>query len=418
MAECIICREEKTSFSDEHVIPDALGGYYHIYSVCTQCNSDLGSFVDSKLVNHSFSEFQRYLLGLKGKSKKLPNPFSGTHQMEGDENSKVQLRLNEDGKPTPYKIPSVTYAENSDKNGSITVSVTLDATDEHEFDGILKKISKKLQVPIEELQKAEKSFVSIHQPSIHLKLSIDLKEFKIGLLKIAYEFAVDSLPEYFADESSREIAKILKNAEYDAAESHVNIGSGFEHELFASMSDYLDLDSKRHFLVLTSSISEGLLCFVHLHGMFSVGVTLSHKSYPSELMVFGVNDIDRKIFRKVYPEQLLSEIYAPPELRFQYYFSNEREMKEFLMLQEGEGFSFHAEDGTPSLFDRAGNRLEYDLYQKMKQMEMVVISEPLESGGLAHTFPIDGEVYIKIMPSEKLVRIVAVSEEFQQVAKL
>lgn len=55
---CIICREETDSFSDEHVIPDTLGGYYHIYTVCKDCNSDLGSDVDSKLVNHRFADFQ------------------------------------------------------------------------------------------------------------------------------------------------------------------------------------------------------------------------------------------------------------------------------------------------------------------------------------------------------------------------
>jgi len=64
MDTCIICRKETNDFSDEHVIPDSLGGYYHIYSVCKTCNSDLGSNVDSDLVNHKFSDFQRYLLGI------------------------------------------------------------------------------------------------------------------------------------------------------------------------------------------------------------------------------------------------------------------------------------------------------------------------------------------------------------------
>jgi len=78
---CIICRTEKDEkeFSDEHVIPDALGGYYHIYTVCKNCNSILGRKVDSKLTNHIFSKYQRSALNLKGKSGKIPNPFEGTH---------------------------------------------------------------------------------------------------------------------------------------------------------------------------------------------------------------------------------------------------------------------------------------------------------------------------------------------------
>ncbi len=188
-------------------------------------------------MDHYLSKFQRYLLGIKGKSKRFPNPFSGTHHLEGDKDKKVQLRSDKDGVPTLYTIPNVTYTKQ--ENGNTLVSVTLDATDEHKLDGILRKISEKHQVPIERLQRWKRDVVSIQQPTIHGELSIDIKESKIGLLKIAYEFAVDSLPKYFADESSRKIAKILKNAEYDSVEDYVNIGNGFDHELFASMSNYL-----------------------------------------------------------------------------------------------------------------------------------------------------------------------------------
>ncbi|PHS60708.1 HNH endonuclease [Alloalcanivorax xenomutans] len=139
---CIICREETNSFSDEHVIPDALGGYYHIYTVCKDCNSDLGLRVDSKLVNHQFSHFQRYLLGLRGKSGKLPNPFSGIHQFAEDEGKKVQLRLGEDGKPTPYTITNVSYEESEAGDGGTKVSICIDASDEKNWMGYFRKYQK------------------------------------------------------------------------------------------------------------------------------------------------------------------------------------------------------------------------------------------------------------------------------------
>lgn len=78
MFECIICRKENDNSSDEHVIPEAINGYYHIYDVCKDCNSRLGTDVDSTLLNHSFIEFQRFLLELKGKKGNIPNPLSGT----------------------------------------------------------------------------------------------------------------------------------------------------------------------------------------------------------------------------------------------------------------------------------------------------------------------------------------------------
>ena len=43
---CIICHQDNQELSDEHVIPEAIGGYYHIYNVCKDCNSKLGDHVD------------------------------------------------------------------------------------------------------------------------------------------------------------------------------------------------------------------------------------------------------------------------------------------------------------------------------------------------------------------------------------
>lgn len=47
---CIICHQDNQELSDEHVIPEAIGGYYHIYNVCKDCNSKLGDHVDNLLL--------------------------------------------------------------------------------------------------------------------------------------------------------------------------------------------------------------------------------------------------------------------------------------------------------------------------------------------------------------------------------
>ncbi|AZR82342.1 HNH endonuclease [Thiomicrospira sp. S5] len=416
---CIICREESDNFSDEHVIPDALGGYYHIYTVCKKCNSDLGSSVDAKLVNHQFAEFQRYLLSLTGKSKKLPNPFSGTHHLSEDTSKKIQLRLDEEGKPVPYTITNVSYEESENEGSGTKVSICIDASDEKKLDGILKKIANKLQVPIEQFEGIDRSVQKIEKPNIKCSLSIDLAEFKIGLLKIAYEFSVDTVEGYFSDRLAIEISKILKNAEYDSVENFVSIGSGFDHEIFDGMRDYLDLESKKHYLVIVGSQARGLVCLVHLHGMFSVGVCLSNSPYPDSLAVIGVNDIEQRSFRKIYPEQLLKEVFAPPELRFQYYFPTEYAAQEFLDMQASDKFGFHStETGTTPVFDRQGKLLSSDLYSKMKESEHLVTSEALDGGGIVHKFPIQDELFIKILPSGKLVQVIAVREELRQIAKL
>lgn len=414
---CIICREVTDDFSDEHVIPDALGGYYHIHTVCTSCNSNLGSAIDSKLVNHQFADFQRYLLGLRGKSKKLPNPFSGTHHLADDESKKIQLRLDSDNKPVPYTITNVTYEKIESDEGGTKVSICLDASDEKKLDGMLNKIAKKLRVPIEQFENIDRS-IQTQSPYIKFTLAIDLSEFKIGLLKIAYEFAVDTVEDYFDDPSATEISRIIKHAEYSSVEEYVSIGNGFDHKLFDSMGTYLDLDSKKHFLLLSGSQSYGLLCLVHLHRMFSIGVQLSKSPYPDNLMVIGVNDIEGKSFRKVYPDNLLKELYSAPELRFQYSFPSDAAVREFLALQSAENFDFLRIDNEIPVFDRLGNTMGSCLYQKMMAVENLVTSEALEGGGIAHTFPLQEEIFIKIVPSGKLVQITAVREELRQVSKL
>lgn len=418
MTQCIICREEKDSFSDEHVIPDALGGYYHIYTVCKPCNSDLGSFVDSKLVNHQFAEFQRYILGLKGKSKKLPNPFSGMHHIAENEGKKIQLRLGKDGKPTPYTVTSVSYEDVPGKFGGTKISISLDATDEKKLDDILAKISKKLKIPLAQFNNIQRNVESIERPNIQCTLSIDLSEFKIGLLKIAYEFATDTIPEYFSDESAIEISNILKTANYKAVESYVSIGNGFDHAIFDSMRNYIDLDSKKHYLALASTDQHGLQCLIHLHGMFSVGIILSREKYSSDLAVIGVNDIDGKSFRKIYPKDLLSEMYAPPELQLQYYFQTEQSLQEFLATQESDNFVFYLVDNMIPIFDKMGNQLESNLHEKMKNVESLVTSEVLAEGEIAHTFPLNEELFIKILPSQQLIQVIAVREKWRQIAKL
>ena len=51
MNRCIICNEENLQPSDEHILPDSLGGKIIINSVCKKCNSILGETVDSWILN-------------------------------------------------------------------------------------------------------------------------------------------------------------------------------------------------------------------------------------------------------------------------------------------------------------------------------------------------------------------------------
>ncbi|MCS0589992.1 HNH endonuclease [Massilia norwichensis] len=415
MKQCIICRKFKEAFSDEHVIPDALGGYYHIYSVCTQCNSRMGSTVDVKLVNHKFSEFQRFTLGLKGKSKKLPNPFIGIHRIDGEESRRVQLRIDGDGKLVPYVVPTVEYEKLDD---GTRVSICVDASDKNKLSGILDGVAKKLKVPLEQLKLPEQAVRSIARPNIQGGFSIDLFEFKIGLLKIAYEFAVDTIPEYFHDDAAVEIAEILFHADHSRVEKYVNIGSGFERNLFSSLEKYLDIAKKKHFLVLCSHRAGGLSCLMHLHQLFAVGVSLSKKMYPDHLFVVGVNDIEKKSFRKIFGEELSREVYGVPFLRFQYYFENEAALMRFQELQMSEHFEVIQVKGEIPVFDKSGNALETTLNEKMNAVAPLAKSEFLSEKEFICTYNFAEDVFVKVNPGGELVQVTAVREEYVNVSKI
>ena len=419
MTCCIICREEQDSFSDEHVIPDALGGYYHVYTVCKSCNSNLGSFIDSKLINHQLTQFQRYILELKGKSKKLPNPFAGNHHFDDHDGYRVQLRLDDNNNPIPYIIPKVSYEEINDGRGT-KVSIILDGSDADKLDGILDKITQKYQIDIDQIENINRTRRTLEEPRIKCNLSVDLKKFKIGLLKIAYEFAVDTIPEYFSDQSAINISQILKKADYESALTYVNVGDGFNKNLYEPFAKIIDLGSKKHYLVLADSDQHGLICFIHIHRLFSAGVLLSETTgYQSEMLpVFGVNDLDNKSFKKVFPEDLLRTIYSVPELRLAYHFDSNQSAQEFFHLESSENFNLYMKDNNYLLFDRSGKPLQFNIQEEMMAVENLVTTEDLEGGGFANVFPFLKEFYVKMVQSNKLIQVVGVREEYRQIAKL
>ncbi len=104
MKQCIICRELRDDFTDEHVIPDSINGYYHIYSLCSRCNNKMGSEVDNKLTNHKFIEFQRQVLGIRGKRGTVPDPLKGTYSLKENPSQKIVLKLDSNGYPPDMEL--------------------------------------------------------------------------------------------------------------------------------------------------------------------------------------------------------------------------------------------------------------------------------------------------------------------------
>ena len=238
---------------------------------------------------------------------------------------------------------------------------------------------------------------------------------------MAYEFAIDCLPDYFEDDMAKDISEILRDAKYEEVEQYANVGNGFDHSLFDIFSDYIDIKNNRHYLVLVGSSVEGvLMSFVHLYGMFSLGVTLSTNWHVDEFIV-GVNDIDKREFRKLRQDQIAEEVYGIPEIRFQYHFETYAEMLTFQRHELSKDFYFYTENNRHPAFDKFGNRKNGFVEDEvLKSGESLGAYEQMRGGGFSQTIALNEneDVYVKIMPSEMLIRVVAVRYEYSRRAKL
>ena len=312
MTKCIICRQEfnKEKLSDEHVIPDSLGGYYHIYSVCGECNKNLGTIIDPKLISHKIMELCRFLNGIKSR------------------NLKVQVFLNEND-DVDYKLVPSKIKEIKENHYRFIV----DKREENAADKIIERFCKKNNI--------DRSRIEIERSSeqnkicIECKWEIDTLKFKLGLLKIAYEFATDVLPAYINDKEALIIANILKAGNMNSIENCTRfIGNGADKKAVQCMSFLRNLDDKHHYLMLISIKNVGLQCYINLFNAMFIGVWLSNKYYDIHgNIIIGVNDIENRTFYKLNIDQYLKENYTRPRIRF--YTKNDREITDYFVTSNG-----------------------------------------------------------------------------------
>lgn len=102
---CIFCQEEREP-SKEHIIPETLGGSVVIFNVCEDCNSKLGSKVDSALHKHRhiYDAYEKLQLEQKPNFKFRFNKS----YFESSDERKVTVRQNSQSK----KIVPTKVAEN------------------------------------------------------------------------------------------------------------------------------------------------------------------------------------------------------------------------------------------------------------------------------------------------------------------
>lgn len=402
--KCIICRKEigQDILSDEHVIPDSIGGYYHIYNVCKECNSYLGSEIDSKLVNHYLALFMRYSEGLKGKTGKIPNPFDGTHCLDDDHGTKVKMMLDEKGMLIPYFLPSVSKEYYKDHT---EIKITLDKKDISKRNQILNKVLKRKKLD----NKNYKIVTETHRfkPKILMRQKIDIKEFKIGLLKIAYEFAVNSIEEYFNDESAIEISNFLLNPNYNKIDDYF-IGDGLQKEILKPFELIFDFEKKRHLLILVYFENIGLMCIISLYHLFNIAVKLSSKKYLNNNILVGLNDIENMSFKMLSIFDIIKSI-SEKSIQYKWSFKTQEDCYMFLSLENSRKLEYYKLGDKLPCFD-INNQV---LYSDVDELIDYYISNGLCAISYDNFFiecliePLEA-IYLKILPVNKYFQVIGI----------
>ena len=402
MGVCAMCHRTDVRYSAEHVIPEALGGcYVRKQMVCVDCNSKLGERVDAALVNHGLSKMFRFVHGLKGKAKNPPNPFVGEYRPLSDPDRRMKIRIGSGGRLIPYFIPAIRRDDLPDGRVGLTISV--DSADERTVEPMVRKISKRLGGSAEGASANAKKTVLSSEGGLTGQLALDLRDFKIGLLKIAYEFAVDRIPEYVESDDAKQIASILREARFDEVERYVNIGHGFDRGIMAPFSNFLGYEGVKHYLVLCSGVT-GVHCFVHLHGLFSIGATLSTESV-GDLVEIGVNDVEARSFRVWRVEDIRVSTRYRPLLSFE----TEREADAFKEAESAKDFAYESDGGRWKLFTCDGRYIGMDIEDVVARL--APIRSEIVSGGLTEEFWLGEGIYLRLSGSGEIVRVLAVRAE-------
>lgn len=404
---CILCRRDGLEMSDEHVIPDAIGGYYHIYLVCKECNSRLGSKVDKYLLDNWLTVVKRNEYHMAGKTGVVPHPLMGEGVLENGQ--KVRMEKDKEGHLVPYLIPSSPIVSDNGKQ----VSFSLDARDAKSVNHITEKVLKRkglarAKIAIESFRQD----VRIDKPCVRMQFSIDIKSYLLSLLKIAYEFTIDQLPSYIEDSQSRLYADILLNGEKDRVDDIIVLANGFIDKKFVILPMYIDNNEHRHILYLTE-VENKLVCVVKLFDVYGVSIRMSDKSYNvgQEKGIIAINDFStrtcdiytledviHKVIGKTRREFILDE--AGKTLINSVINENNNETVGFACNKDGYNLIYN-ELGVP-----IGTEEQYLLSQDQKSLDHTTTTDE----GIVSTYDYPDGYYYCLKPINKLVKIKGLRE--------
>ncbi|SDR87014.1 HNH endonuclease [Bradyrhizobium canariense] len=204
---CIFCLKEREP-SVEHVFPNAIGGRLTTNRVCKQCNSLLGSQIDSALTDFLFIRQRRAELGLAGNSGEPPGRLdwlTGRAEVVGEEGGPVRTSFD----PINEKLTQTrlyTVKETIAPDGQSLRQIIIDTKDKDKIPVIIQRERRRhgfQSLSDEELAKivGQVTASPVEKVSVIKKdINVSFNYLRHAMFKIAYELAFLWLGESYLDD--------------------------------------------------------------------------------------------------------------------------------------------------------------------------------------------------------------------------
>lgn len=240
-----------------------------------------------------------------------------------------------------------------------------------------------------------------------MQFTIDIKNYKIGLLKIAYEFAADKIEGYIDDPIAKLYASILHEGNPDRLDEVFFEGDAINNASLNIMESIIDNSNTNRHILLLVNIHDKLYCIVKLFDKFCQMLRMSDSSYGEDgLVLLAINDfVNHKC-----------DFYSPTELikvtnycEFTTFKLNDEDQAYFdsqlNMNKEGIGFAC-TEDHDNILFDCNGIPVctESILLLTLERLNLIK-DESYTSGKISATYIIPFGYHYLCMPDMKLLMV-------------
>jgi len=292
MSTCIICKEHH-KLTDEHVIPEFVGGSLIIKAVCKGCNDKMGRTFEGRLSNNEIFTLPNFIHNISGKSKTVPSPLTGNKKTQ--EGKKVFVELIND-QITVKNYPKISI-ENI--NGKDLFSINIHPSDLGKAKQMIKK---KINRHYKDMPKdrREKLTNKLYQdvcsskvkkspsPTIKSSFMVDFNDLYLFFIKIAYEIGYYHYGLEFIEQST---AEKLRLSIYNEAPESVNGSLDPEMKEFDNL-----MKEEKHYIFLTRN-----MCYIKIYELSAlVIISESNSKYdlPLEDSIFYEFNYKKKSYKK------------------------------------------------------------------------------------------------------------------------